>query len=225
MTDPSAVPIQAVVFDMGGVLLDWDPRHLYRTIFTDEEAMERFLAELDLVAWNVANHDSGARPLDESVADLIAQHPDYATELAAWSERYTEMVSGPDRRVHRDPGRAARPGGAVPAVQRAPRAHRPAAGRLAVLLLVRRPGDLGSRGAVKPDPRLFRVLLDRYDLAPDATVFIDDVAANVAARPRRACTRSTSRPRPRCVPSSHISACSAASRAVISPAGPGVPWP
>ncbi len=104
MTDPhgrahppvqSDASIQAVVFDMGGVLLDWDPRHLYRSIFRDEQDMERFLAELDLVAWNVANHDSGARSLDESVAELIDAHPDYATELRAWSERYTEMVNGP----------------------------------------------------------------------------------------------------------------------------------
>ncbi len=181
MTDPAAVSIRAVVFDMGGVLLDWDPRHLYRTIFTDEDAMERFLAELDLVAWNVANHDSGARSLDQSVADLIAQHPDYAQELAAWSERYTEMVSGPIE-------------GSIEILGEL-------RGRVPLYLLSNVPREPIARlqaewpffswfdgqvisaheGLIKPDPRLFRVLLDRYRLAPEATVFIDDVAANVDA--------------------------------------------
>jgi 2-haloacid dehalogenase len=181
MTDPSAVPVQAVVFDMGGVLLDWDPRHLYRSIFTDEDDMERFLAELDLVAWNVANHDSGARSLDESVAELIARHPDYAAELGAWSQRYTEMVRGPIE-------------GSIEILEEL---H----GRVPLYLLSNVPREpiaqlqadwpffswfdgqviSAHEGLIKPDPRLFRVLLDRYGLVAEATVFIDDVAANVEA--------------------------------------------
>ncbi len=177
--DPS--PIQAVVFDMGGVLLDWNPRHLYRTVFADEDAMERFIEELDLVAWNVANHDSGAVPLDESVAELARRHPRYAEELAHWGNRYVEMVSGP---VEGSLEILAELHGRVPLyllsnVPREPIAQL----QLDWPFFAWFDGMVISahEGLIKPDPRLFRVLLDRYDLVPEATVFIDDVQANVDA--------------------------------------------
>jgi 2-haloacid dehalogenase len=170
-----------VVFDMGGVILDWNPRHLYRSIFADEDAMERFLTELDLIAWNVANHDSGARPLDESVADLAARHPHYAEELAAWSDRYHEMVGGPI------------PGSIEILAE--------LAGRVPLYLLSNAPREPIERlrrdwpffawfdgqvisaeeRLIKPDPRLYQVLLDRYDLVAETTVFIDDMVVNVDA--------------------------------------------
>jgi 2-haloacid dehalogenase len=184
MVPPPPVPdpaVEAVVFDMGGVLLDWDPRHLYRQVFADPQAMERFLVDLDLVAWNVANHDSGARPLADSVAEMAARHPEYAAELAAWGDRYTEMVSGPV------PG----------SLELLAELH----GRVPLYLLSNVPREPIDRlrhqwpffdwfdGQVtssdehllKPDPRLFQVLLDRYDLTAPTTVFVDDVAANVEA--------------------------------------------
>jgi 2-haloacid dehalogenase len=181
MSDPPVVSIEAVVFDMGGVLLDWNPRHLYRQLFTDEDAMERFLTELDLIAWNVANHDSGARALTESTAELARRHPEYAAELAAWSDRYHEMVGGPiDGSLE------------VLAELR---------GRVPLYLLSNVPREPIERlrqeweffawfdgqvvsaeeGLIKPDPRLYQVLLDRYGLAPEATVLIDDMAYNVDA--------------------------------------------
>jgi len=182
MTDPAGAPsIKAVVFDMGGVLLDWNPRHLYRQIFADEDAMERFLTELDLIAWNVANHDSGARPLADSTAELAGRHPEYATELAAWSERYHEMVGGP--------------------IEGSLELLAELRGRVPLYLLSNVPREPIERlrrdwpffawfdgqvvsaeeGLIKPDPRLYQVLLDRYGLAPEATVFIDDMAYNVDA--------------------------------------------
>jgi len=176
---PAAV--EAVVFDMGGVLLDWNPRHLYRKVFADEDAMERFLTELDLVAWNVANHDSGARPMADSVAELAARHPSYADELAVWGERYTEMVGGPIA-------------GSIELLAEL-------RGRVPLYLLSNAPREPMERlrrewsffdwfdgqvvsaeeGLIKPDPRLYQVLLDRFRLVPEATVFVDDVAANVDA--------------------------------------------
>ncbi len=178
---PPGSAIEAVVFDMGGVLLDWDPRHLYRPVFADDLAMERFLDELDLLAWNVANHDSGARPLADSVAEMARHHPEYASELALWAERYTEMVSGPV------PG----------ALELLAELH----GRVPLYLLSNVPrepiaslrqqwpffawfdGQVTSsdEGLLKPDPRLFEVLLERYGLAAGATVFVDDMAPNIEA--------------------------------------------
>jgi 2-haloacid dehalogenase len=83
---------RAVVFDLGGVLIDWDPRYLYRKLFRDEAAMERFLATVCTPAWN-AEHDRG-RPFAEGIAELAARHPAHAVTIAAWHERWEEMLGG-----------------------------------------------------------------------------------------------------------------------------------
>lgn len=85
---------QAVVFDIGGVILDWNPRHLYRKLFDGDAAqMEWFLAHVCTAAWN-AEQDRG-RTWADAVAALAAQHPEYAGLIAAYAERWDEMVAGP----------------------------------------------------------------------------------------------------------------------------------
>ena len=70
----------AVVFDFGGVLIDWNPRYLYRSLFAGREAdMEYFLAEICNQHWN-EQQDRG-RPFADAVADLTARHPDWAATL------------------------------------------------------------------------------------------------------------------------------------------------
>ena len=85
-------PIDAVVFDLGGVLLDWDPRHLYRKLFADDAAMECFLGELCTPEWHHA-HDRGVSTA-ESCAALALRHPRFSQLIWAWSERSEEMVAG-----------------------------------------------------------------------------------------------------------------------------------
>ena len=65
--------ISAVVFDLGGVLIDWDPRYLYRTLFDDEVAMEEFLATVTTQEWNRAQ-DAG-RPWADAVEELADPSP------------------------------------------------------------------------------------------------------------------------------------------------------
>ena len=80
-------PITAVAFDLGGVLIDWNPRHLYRKMFgADEAAMERFLAEIATPEWN-ARFDAG-RPLAEGVAELVAAHQDQAELILVYRLRW-----------------------------------------------------------------------------------------------------------------------------------------
>jgi 2-haloacid dehalogenase len=82
-----------VVFDLGGVLIDWDPRHLYRTLFCgDHAAMERFLSEVCTPAWN-QQQDAG-RPWAEAVAVLQEQYPEYDQLIRAYRLRWSEMVAG-----------------------------------------------------------------------------------------------------------------------------------
>ena len=79
--------ITAFVFDLGGVLIDWNPRHLYRKLFgADEAAMERFLAEICSPAGN-ARLDAGL-PLAQGVAELVAAHPDQADLITAYHLRW-----------------------------------------------------------------------------------------------------------------------------------------
>ena len=83
---PSRASIRAIVFDFGGVLIDWNPRHLYRKLFPgNERAMERFLIEIGFTAWNL-QQDSG-RAFAPAVAELVAQFPPYADLIQAYDER------------------------------------------------------------------------------------------------------------------------------------------
>src|SRR5437660_6146228 len=83
-----------VVFDLGGVLIDWNPRHLYRKLFAgDEAAMEHFLATVCTHEWN-RGQDAG-RSFAEGARLLKAEHPDKAELIDAYGARFAEMMSGP----------------------------------------------------------------------------------------------------------------------------------
>lgn len=79
-----------VIFDLGGVLLDWNPRYLYRKLIADEAACETFLTEVCPPEWNVAQ-DAG-RSFAEAEAEAIARHPDKAELIRAWLRRFDEMI-------------------------------------------------------------------------------------------------------------------------------------
>ena len=95
MTAPDATGrARAIVFDLGGVLLDWNPRHLYRKLFDgDDAAMERFLAEVCTMEWHHA-HDLGVPP-ERTCTALAQAHPEQAELIWAWSRRSEEMIAGP----------------------------------------------------------------------------------------------------------------------------------
>jgi 2-haloacid dehalogenase len=173
-------PFTAVVFDLGGVLIDWNPRYLYRTLFDDDDAMEEFLATVTTAEWNQAQ-DAG-RPWAEAVADLAARHPDHRQLIEAYWQRWPEML-----------GDAIQPTVAILAELRAIGLGVYALSNWsAETFPVARPrfpflewfdGMVisGNERLIKPDPRIFRLLLARYRLTPGETVFIDDHATNVAA--------------------------------------------
>ena len=85
---------RVIVFDFGGVLVDWNPRHLYRKLFPGDEAgMERFLEEIRFTEWN-AQQDRG-RSFAAAVAELSAWFPQHAALIRAYDERWEESISGP----------------------------------------------------------------------------------------------------------------------------------
>ena len=85
-------PIEVVVFDLRGVLVDWNPRYLYRRLFNDDAAMEHFLSEVCSPEWN-ERHDAG-RPWYEALAELTARHPDQVAMITAYHQRWPEMLGG-----------------------------------------------------------------------------------------------------------------------------------
>lgn len=169
-----------IVFDLGGVLIDWDPRHLYRKMFSDTAAMEYFLAEICTIEW-IHEQDAG-RPFSEGIPLLAARHPDYAEYIEAYWSRWPEMITGAiDGSVEILHSLKAR-GTPLYALSNWSVETWPLArGRFAFLDLFDGMVISGFEGAKKPDSRIYRILFDRHAIAPGDSVFIDDRLDNVRA--------------------------------------------
>ena len=172
--------IDVVVFDIGGVLLDWNPRYLYRQLFSDAEAMERFLAEVCSPQWN-ERQDAG-RPWREAVADLVARHPEHAAMISAYYERWQEMLSGevPGSVDVLDELKSL--GLRLYALTNWSHETFPVARKIYPFLESFEGVVVsGEEKLIKPDPEIFHRLLTRYDITPSRAVYIDDSPRNVAA--------------------------------------------
>ena len=183
MQSPDAAPRRrsVVVFDVGGVLLQWDPRHLYRKLFAgDDAAMEHFLGNVCTEEWN-ERQDAG-RTFADAAAELLPAHADKAHLIHAFGRRFDEMIPGAIEEtvdILRELKRAGVPLYAVTnwSAETFPSAQN----RFDFLAEFDGIVVSGEEGVIKPDPRIFRILLDRYDIPADAAVFIDDNPANADA--------------------------------------------
>lgn len=174
---------RAVVFDLGGVLIDWDPRHLYRTVFHDEEAMERFLAEVCTLEWH-DRHDRG-HPMAASVAELAATAGEHADAVLLWADRYDDMTAGPIPGTPEVLADLRRAGVPVYALTNMPVEAWPALlERFAFLRELDGAVVSGEERMAKPDREIFDLLVTRFGLDPAETVFVDDRAVNVEAAER-----------------------------------------
>jgi len=169
------------IFDLGGVLLEWDPRFLYRKLFAgDDVAMEHFLTNVCTTQWN-KRQDAG-RSFAEATQELLPHHSDKIELIEAFGKRFGEMIQGTidgsieilaELRQRKVPLYALTNWSAETFPQQRE--------RFAFLSWFDGIVVSGREGVIKPDARIFRILLERHGVAPESAVFIDDVAENAAA--------------------------------------------
>jgi 2-haloacid dehalogenase len=178
---PSETPRPAaVVFDLGGVLIDWDPRHLYRTLFADATAMERFLAEIATPEWNAAQ-DAG-RPWTEAIEVLAKRFPEDRRLIEAYHLRWPETLGDPiDGTVDVLADLRQRDVRLLALSNWSAETFPIARERYPFLAWFEGIVISGEVGITKPDVRIFEVLVRRHGLEPSRTVFIDDSESNVSA--------------------------------------------
>jgi 2-haloacid dehalogenase len=173
---PAASP--TVVFDVGNVLIRWDPQLLYRDLIPDEEKRRWFMANVCTAAWNI-EQDRG-RSWEDGVALLVKSHPEWEREIRAYDERWHDTVPGlvEDSVAVLDELKAK--GEKVYAITNFSR-EKWAECLIRFPFLTSFDGVVVSahEQLVKPDPAIFHVLLQRYDLPPAGCIFIDDSARNI----------------------------------------------
>lgn len=171
--------IKNIIFDFGGVVMDWDPRYYFKTYFNDDEKMEFFLKNIAVDEWNI-EQDRG-RTLKEGTEILVKQHPDWEKEIRAYYDNWTTMLKSDIPQnvevLRKLKGKFHLYGLTNWSEETFPFAlenydfFKVFEGKIVVS---------GTEKLIKPDKEIFEVLLSRYDLKAEESVFIDDNARNIA---------------------------------------------
>lgn len=167
-----------IVFDLGMVLIEWDPRHLYRKVFSDEARMEWFLSNVCTSEWNL-EQDRG-REWGVALNEAIARHPDYAKEIHLYRERWIEMVPDAIQGTVQILEELHTKGAALYAITNwNGDTFDETRTRFSFLSLFRDIIVSGDEKILKPDPAIFQMLCDRNQLKAADCLFIDDSMKNV----------------------------------------------
>lgn len=167
-----------IVFDFGGVLVDWNPHHLYDKYFGSREKAEWFLNNICLYSWNLQM--DGGKPFAEGVAELQAEHPEWSEAIAIYHTRWIEMMNGEIE-------------GMASVIRRLKMAGYGVYGltnwSVETFPMVRDTYPVfqefdgivvsGEEHLLKPDAAIYKCLLERYALQAEESLFIDDNADNV----------------------------------------------
>lgn len=171
--------INTIVFDLGNVLIPWEPRWLFRKLLADEATIDRFLQDVDFNSWNAA-HDAG-QAFAVGIESHGARFPHYRHLLQAYYDRWEESVAPAFEESVRLLRELKASGLRVLALTNFSSETFPRARRLYDFL-----GEFegivvsGDEGLIKPDPAIYQLLFERHGVKPEEAVFIDDSAANVA---------------------------------------------
>ena len=168
-----------IIFDLGGVLIDWNPRYVYRTIFKTEEEIDWFFENVATHDWN-ENQDAGY-PIALATEELIQKHPDWEKEIRAFYGRWEEMLGGPiEKTVEILKELKQNPGLKLYALTNWSAETFPVAleryeflhwfdGRLVS----------GEEKTRKPFADIYQKIIDKFSIDPSKTIFIDDNLRNV----------------------------------------------
>lgn len=173
--------VDTIVFDLGGVLIDWNPRYLYRKIFESESEVEWFLDNICTGEWN--DQQDGGRSFAEATEELLLKHPEWEVPIRAWYDRWQETISGSIA-------------GTVEILKEVKASERHKLLALTNWSAETFPWALenfeflhwfegivvsGIEKTRKPHREIFDILVDRYSLHPSRSLFIDDNQKNIAA--------------------------------------------
>jgi len=168
-----------IIFDLGAVLIDWNPRYLYRKIFKTEQEISWFLENICTSEWN--DEQDAGRSFEEATAELISKHPEWETPIRAWYERWQETIPGP---IHET----------VDILKILKESEKYRLYALTNWSAQTFPWALdtfdflhwfegivvsGVEKMKKPQPEFYQILFDRYKVDPQKTLFIDDNAKNI----------------------------------------------
>ena len=171
--------ITTIIFDLGGVLIDWNPRYVYRTIFESEEKIDWFFENICTHEWN--EHQDAGRSLKEATDELLAKYPEHENEIRAYYDRWEEMLGGP---IHET----------VSILRSLKETNKYKLYALTNWSAETFPVALqrydflqwfdgivmsGEEKTRKPFPEIYQVLLDRFNVNPSEVIFIDDSLRNI----------------------------------------------
>lgn len=171
--------IDTIIFDLGGVLIDWNPRYLYRKIFKTEEEVTWFLDNICTAEWN--DEQDGGRSFEEATRELIRKHPEFEEPITAWYGRWQETISGPIE-------------GTVKILKEIKESQKFRLYALTNWSAETFPWALdnfdflhwfegivvsGVEKTRKPRPEFYQILFNRYQVNPHESIFIDDNVKNI----------------------------------------------
>ena len=173
--------VNTIIFDLGAVLIDWDPRHLYRKIFDDEDQMHHFLQHVCSPEWN--EEQDGGRPLQEATELLVSEHPEHEENIRHFYGRWEEMLGGPIEGTL-DILRELKEGGKYKLyalTNWSAETFPVALNRFEFLSWFDGVVVSGAEKNRKPFATFYQLLLDRYQVDPAKAIFIDDNLRNIVA--------------------------------------------
>ncbi|MEI6950592.1 HAD family phosphatase [Paraflavisolibacter sp. H34] len=173
--------ITTIIFDLGNVLIDWNPDYVFDKLFTDKEAKKHFLQNICTSDWN-EQQDAG-RTIKEATEELVAKFPEHKDPIEAYYGKWIEMIGGP---IH-DTVEIFR--------------QLKESGRYKIYALTNWSAELfplvlaeyeflhwfdgrlvsGEEKIRKPQPEFYQLLLDRFEINADEAFFIDDNLRNIKA--------------------------------------------
>lgn len=176
--------VDSIVFDLGNVLIGWDPRNLYQKVFSQKQEMEEFLSSVCSMDWN--HSLDGGRDWVEAIAEKVSEHPQYESEIRMYHSRWEEMLLGPIEasvavleELYKE--------GQCRLLALTNWSHETwpiALKNFSYLELFEGIVVSGHEGVCKPDREIFDLLVRRYELVPEKTYFTDDSLKNIEAAQR-----------------------------------------